>query len=106
MKANTKKQKPQEEDEDVAFFYSLLPTVRKLTADQKFSFRMHTLQCLQTVKTTPQTESQPLYANVSHTPDSRSLSASSTGSYFSQWSPHEPSTSSLPPDNSQYQNLQ
>jgi len=27
----------------MAFFYSLLPTVKSLTADQKFSFRMQTM---------------------------------------------------------------
>jgi hypothetical protein len=38
------------EDEDLAFFYSLLPLIRSLNADQKFSFRLKTMQLLQDIK--------------------------------------------------------
>lgn len=97
---------PMEQDEDMTFFYSLLPTVKSLTADQKFSFRMQTMQLLNNIKnkthinrsfnshsniqsllnTTPAASSRPL----SHTPDYdfvRSPSAtSSTASYYSEFS--------------------
>lgn len=36
-----------EDDEDIAFFYSLLPSVKSLTRDKKFTFRMQTMQLLQ-----------------------------------------------------------
>lgn len=39
-----------EQDEEMAFFYSLLPTVKSLTAQQKFSFRMQTMQLLNNIK--------------------------------------------------------
>uniref|UniRef100_T1HA02 Uncharacterized protein n=3 Tax=Rhodnius TaxID=13248 RepID=T1HA02_RHOPR len=39
-----------EEDEDLAFFYSILPTVRTLTPNEKLSFRIQTMQYLQNVK--------------------------------------------------------
>lgn len=41
---------PMEQDEDMAFFYSLLPTVKSLTTDHKFSFRMQTMQLLNNIK--------------------------------------------------------
>lgn len=34
------------DDEDLAFFYSLLPSVRMLTQSQKLSFRLETLKAL------------------------------------------------------------
>ena len=79
--------KPMEQDEDMAFFYSLLPTVKSLTADQKFSFRMQTMQLIQSLlNTTPATSFRPL----SHTPDYdfvRPLSAtSSAASYILEFS--------------------
>lgn len=39
-----------EQGEDMAFFYSLLPTVKSLTADQKFSFIMQTMQLINNIK--------------------------------------------------------
>uniref|UniRef100_A0A8C5Q3T1 Uncharacterized protein n=1 Tax=Leptobrachium leishanense TaxID=445787 RepID=A0A8C5Q3T1_9ANUR len=39
-----------EDDDDLAFFYSLLPTVKSLTADEKFTFRLQTMQLLQNIK--------------------------------------------------------
>lgn len=36
--------------EDLSFFKSLLPTVRKLNADKKFTFRMQTMQILQNLQ--------------------------------------------------------
>lgn len=41
------------DDEDLAFFYSLLPTLRTLTLQQKFSFRFQTMQLLQNIVTSP-----------------------------------------------------
>lgn len=100
---------PMEQDEDMAFFYSLLPTVISLTADQKFSFRMQTMQLLNNIKnkthinrsfnshsniqsllnTTPTTSFRPL----SHNPDYdfvRPPSAtSSAASYYSEFSRDE-----------------
>lgn len=40
-----------EDDEDSAFFKSLLPSVRTLDFEQKFQFRMHVMHALQIVKT-------------------------------------------------------
>jgi hypothetical protein len=100
---------PMKQDEDMAFFYSLLPTVKSLTADQKFSFRMQTMQLLNNIKnkthinrsfsshsniqsllnTTPAASFRPL----SHTPDYdfvRPPSAtSSAASYYSEFSRDE-----------------
>lgn len=39
-----------DEDEDWAFFKSLLPTVKNLNMDQKFAFRMQTMQLLHTIQ--------------------------------------------------------
>lgn len=41
---------PLEEDEDLAFFYSLLSSVRSLNTNQKFTFRLQTMQLLQKLK--------------------------------------------------------
>ncbi|CAH1364245.1 unnamed protein product [Tenebrio molitor] len=41
---------PLQEDEDLAFFYSLLPAVRSLNADQKSTFRLRTVQVLQDIR--------------------------------------------------------
>lgn len=43
---NNMKKTFEEEDDDLEFFYSILPTVRSLTSDQKFSFRIQTMQFL------------------------------------------------------------
>lgn len=47
MEAHQPRQDLLIEDEDLSFFKSLLPTVRKLNADKKFTFRMQTMQNLQ-----------------------------------------------------------
>jgi hypothetical protein len=41
---------PLQEDEDLAFFYSLLPLVRGLNTDQKITFRLKTMQVLQDIR--------------------------------------------------------
>jgi hypothetical protein len=41
---------PLQEDDDLAFFYSLLPSVRSLNTDQKFTFRLKTMQLLQDIR--------------------------------------------------------
>ena len=43
----------EEDDEDLAFFKSVLPTVRKLNQSQKFQFRMQVMHNLQILTTTP-----------------------------------------------------
>ncbi|XP_047351559.1 uncharacterized protein LOC124949854 isoform X1 [Vespa velutina] len=50
MYANMTRKSPVEEDEDLAFFYSLLSSVKTLTADQKFIFRLKIMQYLQNLK--------------------------------------------------------
>ncbi|XP_043668534.1 uncharacterized protein LOC122629305 [Vespula pensylvanica] len=50
MYINMTRKNPVEEDEDLAFFYSLLPSVKTLTADQKFTFRLQTMQFLQSLR--------------------------------------------------------
>lgn len=39
-----------ENDEDQTFFHSLLPTVKSLSMDKKFTFRIQTMQLLQNLK--------------------------------------------------------
>lgn len=46
MDAHKTIKSPLQEDEDLAFFYSLLPSVRSLNMDQKLTFRLQTLQLL------------------------------------------------------------
>ncbi|PNF25937.1 hypothetical protein B7P43_G10026 [Cryptotermes secundus] len=46
---STKKATPQE-DEDLAFFYSILPTVKTLMPNEKFTFRMESMKLLQNLK--------------------------------------------------------
>jgi hypothetical protein len=41
---------PLQEDEDLEFFYSLLPSVRSLNTDQKITFRSKTVQLLQDLR--------------------------------------------------------
>lgn len=106
MESHKVTKKPMEEDEDVAFFTSLMPTVKSLTSNQKFGFRMHMMQYLHDIKnnthinqssnipsyiqlfnTTPVTLFQP----PSHTPHDfvRASSTSSTASYYSAFSRDE-----------------
>lgn len=108
-----------EEDEDLAFFYSLLPSVKTLNMDQKFTFRLQTMQFLHNLRKQSSTN-RPMHSHSSMYPsthayrpihnypdhDLRTPSASSTASYYSQFSPEE----TVPNDNAslegfQYQNL-
>jgi len=50
MESHKASKKTYDNDEDVAFFYSLLPSVKSLTMDKKFEFRMQTMQLLQNLK--------------------------------------------------------
>lgn len=43
----------QEQDEDLAFFHSLIPTVRSLNADKKLEFRIAVLEALKRIKRQP-----------------------------------------------------
>lgn len=112
MESHKVTKNPMEEDEDIAFFYSLVPTVKSLTSDQKFSFRMQTMQFLHNIKNkTPinQSFNIPSYTQSSfnttpatllppsHNPDYdfvRTSSTSSAASYYSEFSRDE-----IPNDN-------
>lgn len=51
MESHKASKKTCDNDEDLAFFYSLLPSVKSLSMDKKFEFRMQTMQLLQNLKT-------------------------------------------------------
>jgi len=104
------KKSSKEEDEDLEFFYSILPTVQSLTSDQKSSFRIQTMQLLYNIihnissinrstenstntlsplYTTPDNSFQPLTCTseidiVWSSPDTPSVA-----SYYSKFSPDE-----------------
>ncbi|KAK0071001.1 hypothetical protein PV326_001803, partial [Microctonus aethiopoides] len=69
-------------DEDLAFFHSLLPSLKTLDFEQKFTFRMETMQLLRSLK------NSPTHANFTHS-NINALSNSST--YV-----HQTTNSSLP----------
>ena len=50
MESHRPAEKPIVHDEDMVFFYSLLPFVRLLDMDQKFTFRMQTMQLLHHIR--------------------------------------------------------
>lgn len=102
MESHKASKKPFEND-DLAFFYSLLPSVQSLNMEQKFTFRMKTMQLLHSLRnneTTNQsmqsssTVSVPTHNNmfyhqahiVSDRNNIKSPSTSSVGSYYSQFS--------------------
>ncbi|VVC44867.1 BESS motif,MADF domain [Cinara cedri] len=85
MNSHKAAKKTYENDEDLAFFYSLLSSVKSLTMDEKFTFRMQTMQLLQNIKKLKQSQSDNtpsinVLANV------RPPSSSSTVSHHSQFS--------------------
>lgn len=101
MEAHQPKQDLLTEDEDLSFFRSLLPTVRKLDADLKFTFRMQTMQFLQNLQQStsaagnarkdhsnsfPAQQSIASYSNT-NTNYQRASRASSTSTYFSHFYP-------------------
>lgn len=125
MEAHQPRQDLLIEDEDLSFFKSLLPTVRKLNADKKFTFRMQTMQILKNLQqgtsatiearpnnfiSFPPQQSTASYANTNtnYQPESR---PSSTATYFSNFSPSYHSTddshsrAEYDRDNLQYSNL-
>ena len=55
MESQKASKKTSDNDEDLAFFYSLLPSVKSLTMDKKFEFRIQTMQLLQNNPNTPNT---------------------------------------------------
>lgn len=89
------------ENDDLAFFYSLLPSVQSLNMEQKFIFRMKTMQLLHSLRNnktnesmqSPSTVSVPTH-NMFYRPahivsdheNMHSPSTSSVGSYYSQFS--------------------
>jgi len=89
------------ENDDLAFFYSLLPSVQSLNMEQKFIFRMKTMQLLHSLRNneTNQSMQSPLTVSVpthhmfthptrivSDRDNIPSPSTSSVGSYYSQFS--------------------
>lgn len=82
MQAHSKRNTLQEDD-DLAFFYSLLPTVRELTSDEKITFRLQTMQFLQNIKARRRTPNPSIHQDIVPRPQSNS----STASYFSNFSP-------------------
>ncbi|XP_033608610.1 uncharacterized protein LOC117282561 isoform X2 [Cryptotermes secundus] len=50
MESHSTKEATPQEDEDLAFFYSLLPTIKSLTPNEKFTFRMESMKLLQNLK--------------------------------------------------------
>lgn len=69
-------------DEDLAFFHSLLPSLNTLDFEQKFTFRMETMQLLRSLK------NSPTHANFTHS----NINAPSTSSTYV----HQTTNSSLP----------
>lgn len=91
MESHKASKKTSDNDEDLAFFYSLLPSVKSLTMDKKFEFRMQTMQLLQNLRTS---EHSQFYntssATFNRTPTNfRPPSSSSALSYYSQFSSDE-----------------
>lgn len=72
---NNMKKTFEEEDDDLEFFYSMLPTVRSLTSDQKYSFRIQTMQFLYNI------------INISSI--NQSIKKSSIAAYYSEFFPDE-----------------
>lgn len=100
MESHKVPKKPLEND-DLAFFYSLLPSVQSLNMEQKFTFRVKTMQLLHSLlynetnqsMQSPSTVSVPthkIFYRPAHIASDRnnmqSPSTSSVGSYYSQFS--------------------
>lgn len=93
---NNKVTKNPMEQEDMALFYSLLPRVKSLTADQKFSFRMQTMQFNNNIKnkthinrslnTTTATSFRPLSHTLDYDFFRLPSATSSAASYYSEFS--------------------
>ncbi|KAL4132283.1 hypothetical protein QTP88_009470 [Uroleucon formosanum] len=83
--------KTSDNDEDLAFFYSLLPSMKSLTMDKKFEFRMQTMQLLQNLRTPEHSQ----FYNTSSSSFNKTPtnfgppSSSSALSYYSQFSSDE-----------------
>ncbi|KMQ83732.1 dihydrouridine synthase domain containing protein [Lasius niger] len=65
-----------EEDEDLAFFYSLLPSVKTLNMDQKFTFRLQTMQFLHNLRKQSSTN-RPMHSHSSMHPSTQCISSNS-----------------------------
>lgn len=106
MESHKASKKTSDNDEDLAFFYSLLPSVKSLTTDQKFEFRMQTMQLLQNLRTP---EHNKFYNTSSTTfnktpANFRPTSSSSALSYYSQFSSDELSNEYTTMENISYLN--
>ncbi|CAH1732124.1 unnamed protein product [Aphis gossypii] len=76
---NNMKKTFEEEDDDLEFLYSILPTVRSLTSDQKFSFRIQTMQFLYNI----------INSNSINRSIQKSSVTSSITAYYSEFFPNE-----------------
>lgn len=81
-------QQPLIEDDDLAFFISLLQMVKKLSIDEKYTFRMETMKYLQEMQRSKKTAAGPnnnseYPRDFRNTDTSQSSSACSYPSYFS-----------------------
>lgn len=74
------------EDEDLALFYSTLPSVKSLTMDEKFAFRMQTMQLLQNLKKPKQRQYVVPTSNIHVLEENRPQSSASHMTYHSQFS--------------------
>jgi hypothetical protein len=86
MESHKASKKTYENDEDLAFFHSLLPSVKSLTMDERFAFRMQTMQLLRNLKTPKQNQSDNTSSNIHALGNVRPPSSSSALSYYSQFS--------------------
>jgi hypothetical protein len=73
-----------QQDEDLAFFYSILPTVKKLPPNKKFTFRMESMRLLQNLQ---EDRAFPLTAPLYQSCTSRPPSSTSAASFSSNFSP-------------------
>ncbi|XP_023707738.1 uncharacterized protein LOC111864605 [Cryptotermes secundus] len=84
MESHSMKKATPQDDEDLAFFYSILPTVKTLTPNEKFTFRIESMKLLQYLK---QARSFPPTLPPYQGYTSRPPSNTSDASLFSNFSP-------------------
>lgn len=104
MESHKTSKKTYENDEDLAFFYSLLPSIKSLTMDKKFTFRMQVMQLLQNLKTSEHNPSFNTTSTINNTANFRPPSSSSALSYYSQFSSDELSNEYTTMENFRYSN--
>lgn len=105
MESHNASKKTCDNDEDLAFFYSLLPSVKSLSMDKKFVFRMQTMQLLQNLKTPDHSQFyNTSSATFNKTPANFRPPSSSALSYYSQFSSDELSNEYTTMENVSYLN--